>query len=854
MSKGSSIAQRLSDNDLVQEGILPYIGAVNGEPFLLKQKGETVEAITFEASLPVFKSFGLAADKRRLLYTALKNGIPSGELYVEDLHTGELRKLSSRLVMEAAWSPANDNEVAYTFATGKGFGVAVVEVDSGKIRVLSADGALADIIGWDDSGQGVYYFQTSTEYRYTRLTPRYISATDHVSARGAAADMSAGFPVIKETIAPDPLSQSLTQGEKSLPAKMYSFQISSPGGGYQVSGSNLLGSGELFARDLSSGASTRIGQGRVLKVLDGGVVVRNFTSTGSKSEFISWSGQVTNIGTTMVVNYNLPLKNALVTQGGIGYAAPGNCNLISHVGTPHSFAYDLQGAVGEHVLASADGLVVFTVSSVTCNTLDTNGCADYVPNCNQGTYLGNVVIIQHADGSYTNYDHLDKSSVQVSVGANACQGLFVARQGHTGTTNGSFNGCGDHLHFQRQSSADIFGDSIAITFSDVASNPLACGSNYVSASTEFSYSVSPTALSFTSAAAGGTINVTANGPATCGWTATSNDGFITISSGSGSGNGTVTFTITDNPSPDSRTGTINVAGRTVTITQFGVGYINQPPAPNAGMDQTVILPMAANLSGSVSDEGLPNPPGAVAVNWTQVSGPGVATFADANALSTTASFSVEGQYVLRLTVDDGEFAGNDDIAVNVLPPFTGGALSGSLGAASSPVNLTSEGTLDWTHWGLVSASSFNRRSGVTAQLSNYTRIGGIGAKRFTGSAVLLSWSNGTPTASATNTSTGLYIHGVGNGFQLTAPADTTERTLRLHIGVAGARGRLEASLSDGSAASYTDTGLVSSGDGTGMYVLVYRAASSGQQLTLRWTVESVTASWGNVTLQGASLQ
>jgi hypothetical protein len=36
---------------------------------------------------------------------------------------------------------------------------------------------------------------------------------------------------------------------------------------------------------------------------------------------------------------------------------------------------------------------------------------------------------------------------------------------------------------------------------------------------------------------------------------------------------------------------------------------NQPPMVNAGPDQTVILPNAATLSGTASDDGLPNPPG-----------------------------------------------------------------------------------------------------------------------------------------------------------------------------------------------------------------------------------------------------
>jgi Beta-propeller repeat len=39
--------------------------------------------------------------------------------------------------------------------------------------------------------------------------------------------------------------------------------------------------------------------------------------------------------------------------------------------------------------------------------------------------------------------------------------------------------------------------------------------------------------------------------------------------------------------------------------------VNQPPGVNAGPDQTITLPGVANLDGTVSDDGLPNPPGAL---------------------------------------------------------------------------------------------------------------------------------------------------------------------------------------------------------------------------------------------------
>lgn len=94
------------------------------------------------------------------------------------------------------------------------------------------------------------------------------------------------------------------------------------------------------------------------------------------------------------------------------------------------------------------------------------------------------------------------------------------------------------------------------------------------------------------------------------------------------------------------------------------GY-NIPPVVNAGPDQAVVLPNHIQLSGSFTDDGQPNPPGTVTTYWTQLSGPGTATFSNANALVTTVSFSLPGTYILRLNAHDGEGMGSDNLTVVV---------------------------------------------------------------------------------------------------------------------------------------------------------------------------------------------
>lgn len=92
---------------------------------------------------------------------------------------------------------------------------------------------------------------------------------------------------------------------------------------------------------------------------------------------------------------------------------------------------------------------------------------------------------------------------------------------------------------------------------------------------------------------------------------------------------------------------------------------NEAPTADAGPDQTIVLPGSATLSGSFTDDGLPDPPGAVTSLWELVSGPGTVTFGDAASLTTSGSFSTDGVYVLRLTIDDGELIAFDEVSITV---------------------------------------------------------------------------------------------------------------------------------------------------------------------------------------------
>jgi hypothetical protein len=97
------------------------------------------------------------------------------------------------------------------------------------------------------------------------------------------------------------------------------------------------------------------------------------------------------------------------------------------------------------------------------------------------------------------------------------------------------------------------------------------------------YSLSPTAQSI--AAAGGPgAPVSVSTSAGCAWTVVSNAPWITVTAGqSGSGSGTVGFTVAANAG-DTRTGTLSIAGQTMTVTQTGATSCSYSVSP---LSQTV---------------------------------------------------------------------------------------------------------------------------------------------------------------------------------------------------------------------------------------------------------------------------
>jgi hypothetical protein len=231
-----------------------------------------------------------------------------------------------------------------------------------------------------------------------------------------------------------------------------------------------------------------------------------------------------------------------------------------------------------------------------------------------------------------------------------------------------------------------------------------------------------------------------------------------------------------------------------------------------------------------------------------------------NPYSLTWSNAPSGDYWLTARATDNGGATRTSAAVKIFANGTGGTLAGRVGlptnsAGRYDIDLTVDGTADWAQWGLSSPTNFNHKAGVPQQISNLTIIGTNNTQRLDDYVTQFSWSDGIPIASAAPTKTGVFINGPTNGFRITAPADTSERTLKVYVGLYGAEGKFQAYLSDHSAPAYTDTSLSSIyGNDPAVYILDYRAASSGQTLIVEWTVKALfDLDYGNVSLEAATL-
>lgn len=180
-------------------------------------------------------------------------------------------------------------------------------------------------------------------------------------------------------------------------------------------------------------------------------------------------------------------------------------------------------------------------------------------------------------------------------------------------------------------------------------------------------------------------------------------------------------------------------------------------------------------------------------------------------------------------------------------------INGKVEDLPGSVNLTTEGVLDWAHWGLTDTASFNHKAGVVQQIPNFSTVGAVTPVVVAGNLVNFVWTDGAPTAATAATANAVYIKGQGNGFTLTVPASLTQRTLKVYVSALDAKGKLEATLS-GASAPYT--GYIDSQAALkyGVFTIDFKAAAVGQSLTIKYTVDNAYDINTGVSLQAITLK
>ena len=237
---------------------------------------------------------------------------------------------------------------------------------------------------------------------------------------------------------------------------------------------------------------------------------------------------------------------------------------------------------------------------------------------------------------------------------------------------------------------------------------------------------------------------------------------------------------------------------------------------------------------------------------------GTTSGAETNLLNgTTASTSFTDStatngtlYYYTVIANNGFGSSAASNEASATPGTSAGTLSGSAATAPALTNLTTLGTANWSHWG--DSTTPISMSGVTP--INFTPIGTATINTWPTVADGFSWSNGTPTASASNDASTVYSSGLNTGYQLVLPADTQQRTVSLFVGAYAATGQLTATLSDGSATPYVATlDNPTTNSVFDVYTITYQAGSAGQTLTLQWVQTNSHVSGGNIGIEALAL-
>ncbi len=216
--------------------------------------------------------------------------------------------------------------------------------------------------------------------------------------------------------------------------------------------------------------------------------------------------------------------------------------------------------------------------------------------------------------------------------------------------------------------------------------------------------------------------------------------------------------------------------------------------------------------------------------------------------SYTVTVPAHGTVVWKVT---GQEAGA------VQPPEMERNAQVSVGEKSKTVNLTQLGTGDWLHYGNVNGVAARRKKDVPPQLQ-YTgsQLSNPSASDYyTDAYTAYSWSDGTDGSSG-STKTGMTVgKTIGAYGQITAPADSRQRTL--YVPITGWRSTVRIDISLGGQVMHSETvsptKLTDAYNRVNKLVTVTYSTSEPTTLTVTWTIVEQEVSNGNIAVEAAAL-
>lgn len=264
-------------------------------------------------------------------------------------------------------------------------------------------------------------------------------------------------------------------------------------------------------------------------------------------------------------------------NGSVPYSSPSDNPFRSTAGRDEIYAYGLRnpwrfsfdrdtgqlycGDVGQGAWEEVD--LITRGGNFGWRVFEGNHCTNLDPAlCGAGGYVFPIAEYSHTagrcsiTGGYVYRGHIGTLPAGAYVYGDFCTGEIFLLE--SGTQSLLLDTSVNISSFGEDEAGEIYVVGLGGTVHRIV-NPNAPCSFFVSPTNQFVRS------------SGGAQSVVVTAPPGCNWSAVSNDGFITINAGgSGTGTGAVNYSVAANPAA-ARTGTMSVAGQTLTVTQAAKG-------------------------------------------------------------------------------------------------------------------------------------------------------------------------------------------------------------------------------------------------------------------------------------------